>query len=638
MHVMTINRVSGGGTLATLALAGLVGGWLLSMTGCGAGAGAPERSVDNASGVDTGLGSPGAARDAGAGAGPPRRDAGSFAPEQERDFTFASPVVVGSSLFVANETLDSLAIVDSQSLSIETLLVGTRPTIVDGPDETYSDREDVRVMVLNEGNDSVTVVTPESLETTNHAMPDGVNALEVDPTGRYGVVWYDASKESEQPGDLSSITVVTPETTHRISVGFNVRDVFFDRQGTRALVLTDDGISSIDLMALDGDTIARPTPLVPDALDALQPEDLEVRVTLDARYIVTRSARMRGLVLLDLDKQRHHPVPLPVIPTDLDLLGGDPDQILAMLRGDDRAVRATVPDGLVDLSETLEANGRDLRIADSTSPSDPAADASAMPPDAIMIDGGRDDTSGSTDGGGKDGGQEPPSGFFPSDVQGVETYEIPIPGLGSATFGAEGRRALLFSARGNEADNLETRVVLLNLENGEYSIVGLEKGVRGAISSQQGDTFVIFNTKRPGPLPNNASPNDPEYIARSWAITLLDAESTASQLLLTAEQPGPTTLWAAGDLDPRLYMAFETPDGPSRKAAPSHRDVIEVNLRTFRKRTHRMPSIPTGLGPIRAANRVFVAQRHPEGRMTFLDVATSQRQTITGYELNADIQ
>ena len=50
-----------------------------------------------------------------------------------------------------------------------------------------------------------------------------------------------------------------------------------------------------------------------------------------------------------------------------------------------------------------------------------------------------------------------------------------------------------------------------------------------------------------------------------------------------------------------------------------------------------MPSLPEGIGAIGTVGKVYVDQKHPQGRMTFVDVASDKRQTITGYQLNAGI-
>jgi hypothetical protein len=61
----------------------------------------------------------------------------------------------------------------------------------------------------------------------------------------------------------------------------------------------------------------------------------------------------------------------------------------------------------------------------------------------------------------------------------------------------------------------------------------------------------------------------------------------------------------------------------------------------------RMPSLqvdridlaspPDATGVVVGAARAFVAQRHPEGRVTFVDLADGRARTLTGFELGAQI-
>src|SRR5690554_1413211 len=147
----------------------------------------------------------------------------------------------------------------------------------------------------------------------------------MEPTGESAVVWYDpASAESgEAAGDLSSVSVVRGGESFQISVGFHVRSVAFDDAGTRALILTDDGLSVVELAQVDGDSIALPMPVVPEQFSSTQPEDLEVLMTRDGKWAITRSATFSGVVLMDIDADTLHFMALPEIPTDIDLIAGD---------------------------------------------------------------------------------------------------------------------------------------------------------------------------------------------------------------------------------------------------------------------------------------------------------------------------
>ena len=47
--------------------------------------------------------------------------------------------------------------------------------------------------------------------------------------------------------------------------------------------------------------------------------------------------------------------------------------------------------------------------------------------------------------------------------------------------------------------------------------------------------------------------------------------------------------------------------------------------------------LPGATGIVPGAGRAFVAQRHPEGRITFIDLATGQARTLSGFELAARV-
>jgi hypothetical protein len=50
-----------------------------------------------------------------------------------------------------------------------------------------------------------------------------------------------------------------------------------------------------------------------------------------------------------------------------------------------------------------------------------------------------------------------------------------------------------------------------------------------------------------------------------------------------------------------------------------------------------LASPPIAAGVVAGANRAFIAQEHPEGRITFIDLATGEARTLTGFELGARV-
>lgn len=50
-----------------------------------------------------------------------------------------------------------------------------------------------------------------------------------------------------------------------------------------------------------------------------------------------------------------------------------------------------------------------------------------------------------------------------------------------------------------------------------------------------------------------------------------------------------------------------------------------------------LASLPIAAGIVADAGRGYVAQKHPDGRITFVDLATSEARTITGFELSTQV-
>ncbi len=595
-----------------------------------------------------------------------------FVPEEKVEFSFSKPAIVGERVFVANETLNSVAVIDSRNLSVKTVLAGFRPTVVGGPDVEFADDEEARIMALNEGSHSVTVIDPQTLAVKNLAVMPHANALALDPRGRVGVVWYDESRGQNLSADLSSVTVVRAEEAYQVAVGFHVRSVHFDEAGEILLVLTDDGISRVELSTLAEDGFAAPIPVMPTQFQQLNPVDLEIAISADAKFAVTRTTAHSGLVLLDIEAGEHYVVDLPETPTDIEFLEGETLEMLAVLRSRGQIMRVRVPDGLMNasvasftvvapLNDDSDAGWEDADLEDvGLGDADPGdvdfsdvglGDADPGDVDFSDVDPGDTDPgdveSGDVEPGDVDfsdadpgdaafeGDAGEPGNDFPA-VEGVEWIELAVRGLGAVTVSADQKTALVYSTV-----NDEKRAVLLNLDalaeaEGQRVLV-FEKGIRGALSDKFGRTFLVFHTKQAGALPVGSVPTDPEFIARSWGVSMLDVASAATRLVLTAQKPGATSLWAPEDEDGRVFMVFEQPEFVHEVQA-SHRDVAVINLRSFRMDSFRLSSLPEGLGVIEPARKVYISQTHPQGRMTFVDVDTLERQTVTGYQLNAGIE
>ena len=542
---------------------------------------------------------------------------GNVPPERETEFEFAQPAVVGPDVFVANESLNSIAVIDSRSLAIRTIPVGFNPTRVVGPTEAAPD---ARVWVLNEGSSTVSIVDPQTSRVVNAKVLRRANAIAASPDGTWALAWLDpagfeddGASTSGTTLDFSAATLVFADgTAHDLAIGYRVERVVFTDD--RALVLTDDGVSVVRPAEITGDALVPPVAVLPAALQADDELDREVVLDPAGDWAVARVRTASALFLTELTTGAQWAASLPAPLSDLDWVPGAIPRILGIAREANLIVLATVPDGLIALSDVEPTPGDDMG-ADVGSDMGPDMNGDMSLPDAGDI--------GTPDAGDVDAGP-PPMATMP--VDGVWYLPLDQPGLGAAQVAPNAANALLFSTIGEER-----RAVLLDLESLEQRGFSFEKGVRGAIANDLGTRFIVLHTRVPGAIPDGAAPSDPEVIARSWGLSIVDVESAATRLVLTDREPGEATLWP-GEPE-RLYMIFAESAGDG----PSLRDVLRIDLQSFSTDTFRVPSVPEGIGRIDDAGRIFVNQRHPQGRITFVDVATDRRQTVTGYQLNAGI-
>ena len=104
-----------------------------------------------------------------------------------------------------------------------------------------------------------------------------------------------------------------------------------------------------------------------------------------------------------------------------------------------------------------------------------------------------------------------------------------------------------------------------------------------------------------------------------------------------------------GDLPAKIVGTTAAPTGVALAPA-SDRALVTTRddgSRTYGVYLAKMPSLevlpfplaspPMAVGIAAVSGRGFVAQEHPEGRITFLDLAAGQARTITGFELGARV-
>ena len=184
---------------------------------------------------------------------------------------------------------------------------------------------------------------------------------------------------------------------------------------------------------------------------------------------------------------------------------------------------------------------------------------------------------------------------------------------GSISFAGDGSRALLYT---NAAP--VDQLAIWNVRDGSFEERGLVKPVASVAISPAGDTAILFHTRS-----DAEGAEETEFTGR-WAITLMEVGGTReNRLLLPAEPIG----YSLSD-DSR--WGFFILDGKSLIEACSFSSLIP-DLVT-------LPSEPAFVGVLPGQSVAWASQAHELGRLSFYDPDAASLDTITGFELNSEIE
>ncbi|MCW5806822.1 MAG: hypothetical protein KIT31_30975 [Deltaproteobacteria bacterium] len=494
---------------------------------------------------------------------PPPGDGGVPPPPPETETKISAPVSSQRFVYVAMTAQDELARIDGATLAVKATPVGEAPKVVAAI--PHGDG----AVVLDSRNGTITVVRPAGDTDTIRVLPTlvNLNRIDVDPSGRFAVVWFDLTKAIQEGGGIGGIgsfqdvTVVSlaqgTERVVNLTVGFRPREVQFDAAGNRAFVITQDGVSVINL---GGAIFAGPSivPPVPVADPAVAPEDLEVTVVATGAFAVVRQANSAKVRVVDLVAQ-------PGLAREITLASPATDIDLA-------------PDG--SRAYVVQRAAKKLSIVD-------------VPAGAI-------------------------------DPSGIVTLDLSDGTIGSFTLSPDGKRALLFTNA-----TLDERVTMVKLDEPGFPHVTfpLKKAVRTIGISPDSRTAIVINAKAFGD-PNTAGSVD-EFIDRSFGYTVLDLATGFAKLQVTPVDPGSFAFSPDGA---KAYVALDGGD-----ADVATRALQVITTQTGVVITKQLGSPPSAVGIVPSANAAFTAQRHPLGRVSFIDLTTDQVRTVTGFDLNGHV-
>jgi hypothetical protein len=496
-------------------------------------------------------------------------------PEVEREATFRAPVVTGPYVWAANPESGRVAVIDATTFEIRSGQAGNRPTYVAGLDIPGGAR---RALVINAGADDASLLelSGESLVASHVPLHQGADSWSVSPDRRFAIAWTDRQKaEQLDPTDgFQDITVL--ELGEQGSLSATRLTV-----GYRPSAFSFDAQSRRAFgITEDGISIVDLTPgavrlsqLV--ALPSARGVQPDVSITADGARALARIEGSSILYDIALASGQTRSIDLGASITDLDL-SADGTRAVAVIRS--RSVESAAPDAGAPLPGDAGP--------DAGAPSDEPAPITVSEAVFFAVPAGLDDAS--------------------------ERRSLTIPngGVGSVALSPDGTRAVLFS---NALGSGQVTLVGPDLS---YRSVDLIAPVRAVFVSADSSHAIALQDPPPGSVKKGA-----------FSVLALDAVR-APKLVAT---------------DARAEFVALDPNSSERAIVT----VSDPEAQVFGAYFVRMPSLqvdfsalssrPLSSGTVPAAQKGFVAQEHPEGRITFIDLVDGQSREITGFELSAKV-
>ncbi|MBX3185628.1 MAG: hypothetical protein KF819_01380 [Labilithrix sp.] len=194
------------------------------------------------------------------------------------------------------------------------------------------------------------------------------------------------------------------------------------------------------------------------------------------------------------------------------------------------------------------------------------------------------------------------------------TVDVAGETIGSVALAPGGRKGLLYT---NATDAERVTILDMALEPPPVRTVRLYAPVLAVFSSPDARHAVVLHDK-------TASVTDAG--AASGAFSLLPiANALPAKIVATEARPS-----AVAVTDDRAVIA-------ERDDAAKVFGVYLARMPQLMVERYPLASPPIAVGVVAGAKRAFIAQQHPEGRLTFIDLEAGVARTLTGFELSARV-
>ena len=564
-------------------------------------AGSAERSAGGSAGTGGcfGFGCGNAGNSGRSGSG----GSGGTPPEQEVESSFRSPVATGKYVWAANPESGRVAFIDALSLEVKTIEARSGPTHL----AAVPSSEGNRAIVLNVFSHDATLLAVGAngdVETFDTEVHRGANSWAVSANGRWAIAWTDAAAipNPDPIQGFQDITVIElgarSAESARLSVGYRPTRMFVSADEKRAFVVSEPGVSVIELES-GNPRVSRDIAVTDDPLE--NPASRDVTITPDGAYALVRRDGSAEVGIVSLVTGERVSVALSGGVTDLDL-SEDGTRAIAVVREPGRTGGDPGAGGGNGGEAGVDA-GNDSGVADGA-----ALDAAdALPDDADSADA------------------------VPPTPASSEVAILPIPGIFTAP-------------------SVFDRVTIHGETVGSVALAGA--GVLLLYTNATPNDRLTIVNARPG-----AGYLDYRRVALKAPVqAVFGAADAEHAIALLKPAAGSTRAGAfavvplSRELPPKIQGTDAPPLSVAIAGTPSRRAILTV--RDDVRRTHgvyliRMPELqvdllglaspPLASGIVQAAESGFVAQEHPEGRITLLRLSDGKARTLTGFELGAKV-
>jgi hypothetical protein len=501
-------------------------------------------------------------------------------PEMEVEKAFQAPVATERFVWSANPKTGRVALIDSQSYQVKTVAAGQGPTFI-----APIPGKDDRAIVLNVLSSDATYLSQEADGTLDHRtfqVAPRANAWAVSPDAHFAIAWTDVSR-IQRPDSIEGfqqITIIDLETAGAPmrapvrTVGFRPSSISFSSDGSRAFAVTEDGITVLDLS-----TAADPKVLRTIKLDAPIPTAAlaDAGTEDDAAHVDAGGGDASGVDAVP-------PPPRPPGKADVSIT---PSGQFAILRREESAVVTVI--NLTDGSRwswTLSGPVTDLDLSDT---GDRAV--------AVVRSASR-------------------------------VAVLPVPGMASAPFddvliAGETVGAVVLAPKGAVA-LLYTNAVAVNRltilqlsSTPRYDVVDLHAPLLSVFASPTAEHAVVIHDSLKGQAFQSAG---------AFSLVPLSGEQTPV-IQATDAPPFSVAISPAGD---RALI-------PVRDDQKAIYGVYLARMPSLVTERFALASPPSAAGFVGSAGQAFIAQEHPEGRVSFIDSSSGLVRTITGFELGASV-